>query len=250
MNVGEVIKIFNNMPSSDVALVASALGTFVATFCVSLWNGFKLLSIGKATVDIQNKAEESKDKAAEASKKVDKVQDTVSTIKIEINGRIKELIEAKEQAARLEADLNARVSMIEKHSFNWLSVLVESSRDAMVGKSIDGMILSWNRSAEELFGYSKSEIIGKYSSVLFEEDNTTEEKFILDQVRNGVRFDNFNCKRKKKDGTVIDLEATITPVVDLNGSPIGLCAVYRPKVEEDLGFTREVLGHGELDVNG
>lgn len=260
MGLGEIVSIFHNATSGDVAIIASGLGTFVATFIVSLWNGLKLLSIGKTTKEVQetvaaaaSSAEDAKTAASNAKEetgnKIDKVQQAVQTIKVEINGRIKELIEAKEKAAKMEAMLELRIRAVENSAATWSAALLESAKDAIVGKDLNGVIVSWNIAAEDLFGYTKSEVIGRAASILIPEDSLLEEQFMLSQIKKGIRFDRFKCKRRRKDGHELDLEITITPVKDRDGNPTGICAVYRfPGEDRDIpldGIRDREVSRGE-----
>lgn len=227
MGIGEVVAIFHNANAGDIGLVAGALGTFVATFGIAVWNGVKLSMIGKTTKDVQANVLSAASSAEAAVVQTGQVHQSVQTIEVKINGRIQELIEAKERAARMEAQLEARIQAVESSAAAWSAALVESAKDPIVGKDMTGLIVSWNIAAEDLFGYTKSEVIGRAATILIPDESVDEEKFLIGQVQKGVQFDRFHCKRRRKDGRVLDLEATITPVLDRSGRPTGICAVYR-----------------------
>ena len=102
-----------------------------------------------------------------------------------------------------------------------LAAIVESSDDAIVSKTLQGIITSWNRGAERLFGYSASEIIGKPILTLIPPDRHKEEELILERLRGGGRIDHYETMRMRKDGTLIDVSLTISPIKDSSGRTIG-----------------------------
>lgn len=108
-----------------------------------------------------------------------------------------------------------------------LAAIVSSSDDAIVGKTIEGIITDWNRGAEEVFGYSADEIVGKPISVLLPAGLELEEKNILDRIRHGERIEHFETRRQRKDGTIIDVSVTISPVYNDDGILIGASKVAR-----------------------
>jgi PAS domain S-box-containing protein len=106
-----------------------------------------------------------------------------------------------------------------------LSLIVESSNDAIIGKEIDGSIISWNRAAEEIYGYTREEIIGKNISLIAPYEKRNELENILRQVAEGHGISNLETQRVKKDGTLIDVSVTISPIIDDNGSVIGASTI-------------------------
>ena len=108
-----------------------------------------------------------------------------------------------------------------------LAAIVESSDDAIVSKSLDGIISSWNRSAERLFGYSADEAIGQHITLIVPPDRREEEVGILEKLRRGERVDHFETVRMRKDGTRLDISLTISPVKDSTGRVIGASKVAR-----------------------
>ena len=96
-----------------------------------------------------------------------------------------------------------------------LASIVESSDDAIISKDLNGIITSWNRSAERLFGHTADEAIGQsVASLLIPHDRQEEEPEILARLRRGERVDHFQTVRKRKDGTLVDISLTISPVTD------------------------------------
>jgi PAS domain S-box-containing protein len=113
-----------------------------------------------------------------------------------------------------------------------LAAIVESSDDAIIGKNLDGIILSWNRSAERLFGYTAEEAIGQHITLIIPPDRRDEESMILEQLRQGVRVDHFQTIRIRKNGTPIDLSLTISPIKNSFGRVVGASKVARDISEQ------------------
>ena len=109
----------------------------------------------------------------------------------------------------------------------WLTAVLASTSDAIVGTALDGTIVSWNGSAERIFGYAADEIVGRSIRALVPPDNPEEWKTILDLVRGGDRLDSYDTVRVHKDGSRIDVALTVVPVLDADGSVIGISAVAR-----------------------
>jgi PAS domain S-box-containing protein len=112
-----------------------------------------------------------------------------------------------------------------------LAAIVDSSDDAIVSKDLNGVVTSWNRSAERLFGYPASEMIGQPITKIIPSDRIEEEPRILARIRNGERVDHFETIRQRKDGTLIDISLTISPVRDANGKVVGASKIARDITE-------------------
>lgn len=108
-----------------------------------------------------------------------------------------------------------------------LGAIVESSDDAIVSKTLEGIITSWNKGAERIFGYTETEMIGKPISTLFPEDRLDEEPRILKNIREGRRVDHFETKRITKDGRVLDVSLTLSPVKNAEGKIVGASKIAR-----------------------
>src|SRR5918912_4229941 len=87
----------------------------------------------------------------------------------------------------------------------WLTALIESADDAIVSKTLEGIITSWNKGAERIFGYTADEVIGKSITILIPEGHLDEEPAILARLRAGERIEHYETVRKRKDGTLIDI---------------------------------------------
>jgi PAS domain S-box-containing protein len=108
-----------------------------------------------------------------------------------------------------------------------LSAIVESSDDAIISKDLNGVIVSWNRAAERLFGYTSDEIVGRPVTTLMFPQHRNEEPSILDRIRRGERIDHYETVRRRKDGTPVDISLTVSPVKDSNGRIVGASKIAR-----------------------
>src|SRR5579871_3972345 len=109
-----------------------------------------------------------------------------------------------------------------------LSAVIASSDDAIISKSLDGVITSWNKAAERIFGYTSQEAIGRtIAELLIPEDRQEEEVDILARLRKGERVDHFETVRRRKDGTLLDVSLTISPVKDDQGHIVGASRIAR-----------------------
>jgi len=120
------------------------------------------------------------------------------------------------------------------------AALVESSDDAIVGKTLEGYVTSWNQGAETVFGYTRKEMIGKHISVLIPPDRKDEEPEILEKIRRGESVDHYETIRRRKDGRLIDISVTISPIRDADGKIIGASKVARD-ITERKRLEREIL---------
>ena len=119
-----------------------------------------------------------------------------------------------------------------------LASIVVSSDDAIVSKSLDGTITSWNRSAERIFGYSAKEAVGRHITLIVPPERYEEENEILARLRRGERIDHFSTVRLRKDGTRIDVSLTISPLRDSTGRVIGASKVARDVTAEKRAAER------------
>jgi len=109
----------------------------------------------------------------------------------------------------------------------WLAAIVESSQDAIVGKDLDGRITSWNKGAESMYGYTADEMIGKNVTLLIPPGSPDEGSRILAELRTGRRLENFETNTIAKDGTMVAVSLTVSPVLDPDGTVIGGSAIAR-----------------------
>lgn len=109
----------------------------------------------------------------------------------------------------------------------WLSAIVESADDAIISKSLDGVIASWNAGAERIFGYKADEVIGKPVTILIPPDHMDEEPAILSSIRGGRRVEHYETVRLRKDGSLVDISLTVSPIRDANNNVIGASKIAR-----------------------
>ena len=114
----------------------------------------------------------------------------------------------------------------------WLAAIVESSDDAIVSKDLNGIVTSWNRGAELLFGYRPEEVIGKPITILIPADRQDEEPRILERLRRGERIDHFETVRRRKDGSLVEISLTVSPVRDAQGRIVGASKIARDITEQ------------------
>jgi PAS domain S-box-containing protein len=121
---------------------------------------------------------------------------------------------------------NRRMEKAE-HDQLFLSAIVSSAEDAIVSKDLEGIVTSWNRSAERLFGYTQEEMLGQPISLLIPADHPNEEPQILARIRRGERIAHYETQRIRKDGRIIDVALTVSPIRDRMGRVIGASKIVR-----------------------
>lgn len=112
-----------------------------------------------------------------------------------------------------------------------LAAIVESSQDVIVSKTLDGIIRTWNTAAERLFGYTAEEAVGRSITMLIPPDRLDEEKEILAKLSRGERIEHYETVRRAKDGRLIDLSLTISPIRDMEGRVTGASKIARDITE-------------------
>jgi PAS domain S-box-containing protein len=120
-----------------------------------------------------------------------------------------------------------------------LAAIIDSSDDAIVSKTLESVITSWNDSAERIFGYTADEIIGETIYKIIPPDRYSEEPAILSRLKKGERVEHFETKRLRKDGSLLDISVTVSPVKDKSGNIIGLSKIARDITERKLDESRK-----------
>ncbi len=109
----------------------------------------------------------------------------------------------------------------------FLLAIIESSDDAIIGKDLQGTIVTWNRGAERLYGYTADEMRGRSIAVLLPDDRAGELATILDRIRAGQRIEHLETRRRTKDGQSVDVSLTVSPVRDADGQVVGAATIAR-----------------------
>jgi len=131
-----------------------------------------------------------------------------------------------------------------------LSAIVDSSNDAIVSKTLDGIVTSWNRAAEQLFGYTAAEMIGQSITTIIPPELRAEEDYVLGCIRRGEKIEHFETIRQAKDGHRLNISLTISPVRDSRGLIIGASKIARDITEKKrLEREREELLAREREVS-
>lgn len=123
---------------------------------------------------------------------------------------------------------------MEEHSAERLAAIVESSFDAIISKDLSGIIVSWNKAAEGMFGYTESEAIGKPIYLIIPDDRRDEEADILRRLKLGERIEPFQTTRRFRDGRIVPISITISPIKSRDGILVGASSIAR-----DISETRE-----------
>lgn len=140
-----------------------------------------------------------------------------------------------------ELQAEARVAQPDHDAAAFLAAIVESSDDAIVSKSLDGIITTWNLSAERLFGYTAAEAVGRPITILIPEDRSDEEPAIIARMKAGERVEHFETVRRRKDGTLIDISLTISPIRQSDGKIIGAS-----KIARDISERKRITEHQNM----
>ncbi len=129
----------------------------------------------------------------------------------------------------------------------WLSAIIESADDAIISKTLEGVIASWNKGAERIFGYTAEEVVGQPITMLIPKERQREEPSVLARLRAGERIEHYETVRVRKDGTHIDISLTVSPIRGPEGSVIGASKIardisHRKRAEEERErLRREVI---------
>lgn len=128
-----------------------------------------------------------------------------------------------------------------------LAAIVESSDDAMISKTLDGTITTWNKGAERLFGYTAEDAISKNITLIVPADRLTEEVTILERLSRGERIEHFETIRRRKDGSMVDVSLTISPVKNSLGRVVGASKVARDITEKKAAEKALQQAHDRLE---
>ena len=122
---------------------------------------------------------------------------------------------------------------------SYLKSIVQNSEDAIIGIDLDGTIISWNPGAEKIHGFTASEAIGNSVSMLIPPYNTNEISLILAWIKSGERVDHYETLRRRKDGTLVDISLSISPVRDQDGEVVSVSTI-----------ARDITHHKKMELKG
>jgi two-component system sensor kinase FixL len=140
-----------------------------------------------------------------------------------------------------------------ERSYGGLAALAASSDDAIVAKTPDGIVTDWNRGAELIFGYARAEMIGKPITLLLPPGREGEEADILERLKRGERIDHYETQRRRKDGEIIDVWITVSPLRDSRGRLTGAAKIARditPAKRAQAALARLIHGWGDIGLAG
>jgi PAS domain S-box-containing protein len=141
----------------------------------------------------------------------------------------------RDEEGRVRGGINMLVDITERkraeESKARLAAIVESSDDAIVSKNLNGIIMSWNQGAERVFGYTAQEAVGQPVTMLMPPDRVNEEPGILARIRRGEKVDHYETVRRRKDGTLLTISLTVSPVRDARGNIVGASKIARDITE-------------------
>jgi PAS domain S-box-containing protein len=127
------------------------------------------------------------------------------------------------------------------------AAIIESSDDAILSKDLNGVIMTWNRGAELLFGYTAEEAVGRPVTILIPMDRQDEEPFILERVRRGEKVDHYETIRQRKDGSLVDISLTVSPIKNERGEIVAASKIARDITETKRAQERQELLLREMD---
>ena len=138
-----------------------------------------------------------------------------NNIPIRVKGIIQDITERKRAEEKIQTLANA----------------VESSNDAIITVSLDGIITSWNKAAEQIYGYSAEEILGKDVSILEPDNIKGEIKQFSEKIKQGKKIQHYETLRLRKDGTIINISVTLSPIFDVTGKLVAISGIVRDITE-------------------
>lgn len=157
----------------------------------------------------------------------------------------------EEELRRANEELEIRKSRELRDSQARLALIIDSSQDAIIGKNLDGIVTHWNKGAEQMYGYTTTEMIGKPISTLAPADRVDEIAEILQKIRHGERVEYFESVRVTKDARKLNVSISISPVYDADGNIVGASTIARnitaqKKIEEQLQQSQKMEAIGRL----
>ena len=133
-------------------------------------------------------------------------------------------------ASKIARDISERKKAVEKQGI--LAAIIDSSDDTILSKTLEGIITSWNKAAEKMFGYTEAEALGRHISLIIPSERLDEERFIISEVSKGNKVDHFQTIRLAKDGRKVHISLSVSPVIDSDGKIIGASKIARDVTEQ------------------
>ncbi|MEI7898005.1 MAG: PAS domain S-box protein [bacterium] len=176
------------------------------------------------------------------NKEIELKNNQLAGINIELEDKV------KQRTAELN-NLNEELAILYESSRH-LASIVESSEDAIVSKSLDGTIKSWNNAAEKMFGYTSEEAIGEYISMIIPPEYINEDNNILDKIKKGEIIHHYQTIRMKKSGERFHVSHTVSPLKDWNGNVVGTSKIIRDiteqhHAEEEIKKMESLMSEGQ-----
>ena len=156
-----------------------------------------------------------------------------------------------DETGALSGTVNLLIDLTERQqteiSTQRLVAIIESSDDAILAKDLNGIIMSWNDGAQRLFGYTAEEVIGKPVTILIPADRHDEEPLILSRIRRGERIDHYDTIRRRKDGSLVEISLSISPIRNSKGEIVGASKIARNITERRRAEEQQILLLREMD---
>lgn len=165
--------------------------------------------------------------------------------RVPISLSVSPIVDAKGRvigASKIARDISERKRANEKQAV--LAAIVETSDDAIVSKTLQGVITSWNKAAEKMFGYSEVEAVGKHITLIIPPERLDEESYIIGEIIKGNKIDHFHTIRRAKDGRLIPISVSVSPITDETGKVVGASKIARD-ISEQLSLQAERARHYE-----
>src|SRR5829696_7197876 len=127
--------------------------------------------------------------------------------------------------SRIARDISEQKAL-EREAFR-LAAIIDSSEDAIISKNLDGIVQTWNKAAERMFGYAADDIVGRSITTIIPADRRGEEDSVLSRIRAGTSIEHFETVRQRRDGSLIDISLSVSPIRDAAGEVIGASKIAR-----------------------
>jgi PAS domain S-box-containing protein len=197
--------------------------------------------LAEARVELMTANDRLEQKVVERTRELADSEEETQALNEELTAINEELAAANEELQSSNEDLGenqhrlqqylSEMTLAEERSAK-LAAIVESSDDAIIGKTLEGVITSWNRGAEQIFGYTEEEMIGQPVLKLIPEDRHYEEPIILSRLSKGERIEHYETIRQRKDGSQLYVSLTISPIRNKAGEIIGVSKIARDITEQ------------------